>query len=721
MKKYTLILITLLVFILMAVAGCDSRNSTNGVYSVKILKPENLERTGENITIYADNNITVARIQAKVSDSKGNAPMGVPVSFKTTLGSIVNTALTDSSGIAIVTLRDHGFQGTAKVTAEVKGGSDVTYVDIIPTPSVGTIDVITVDNMIVNRTAEVVAYPKDVEESIVQDGTIVTFKTDVGNFQLADGTDLGQTTQISASNGVAKTFFNSGTKTGIASVSIQIDTLKVVKEINVKPGNPNKINLVPEQTNLVIGGDDVSLMRTYINTQVVDRYDNPVESGINIAFKAFRMDHDTEIAMGSITGMMTTDDEGSARNRFSVGTQAGVVTIQAVADSALAQTALTISASELSSIQYAFQDQVDLNIRGTGGVEQFELVVNLFDSYGNLLDLPTEVYFRFAAGQPIPDGCRIGTDVTDENSDLAVTAYNGQARATVSSGSGSGTVYIEVSDDRNRANQFAITATKSNIVINGGMPAYINIAIGDYNSGTNIGGGLWEVEVNASVTDQHGNPVSMGTAVWFSLAAAPPDFDEPDWAVINAAAFIGNQNTEEDSTAGVAYTRLVYDGSFANHKLMIVAECGSITETEEFQLPMNEPQLTMYPQHGHVDFGGPHSTATDTISTFIICEVADQEGNYIQDVEISLWSDRGVFMYYVDGNGEMPYKVTGSNDPRYVKTLATGIAMAKILFGIDECPPPQPGVPGEQNVQVNGQIEGTDITNNTNVLIIRYQ
>ena len=715
-------LITLFLLALMAtmlVVGCDSRNTTNGEYTVKILEPENMDT--QYITIYADNNITVATIQAQVKDNKGTAPSGVPVTFRTTIGSIIHTVVTDSSGLAQATLRDFGYKGRAEVTATVKGGSHSIFVDIIDAPAVDSIKVVSFDALDVNRTTEIAAYPKDSLDVNIQDGTIVTFKTDLGNFQLADGTDLGQTTQVEASNGVAKTVFNSGTKTGNANITVTVDDLVVGKEITINPGNPNKINLVPERTNLVIGGGDVSAMRTYINTEVLDRYDNPVESGINIAFKAYRMEGEEEIAMGSITEMMTTDSVGFARNRFSVGTQAGVVTIQAVADSAMAETALTVNASELSSIQYDFQDQVDLNIRGTGGVEQFELVVNLYDSYGNLIDVPTEVYFRFASNQPIPVGCRIGTDVTDENSDLAVTAYNGQARATVSSGSGSGTVYIEVSDDRNRANQFAITATKSNIVINGGMPAYINIAIGDYNSGTNIGGGLWEVEVNASVTDQHGNPVSMGTAVWFSLAAAPPDFDDPDWAVINAAAFVGNQNAEEDSTAGVAYTRLVYDGSFANHKLMIVAECGSITQTEEFQLPMNEPQLTMYPQHGHVDFGGPHSTATDTISTFIICEVADQEGNYIQDVEISLWSDRGVFLYYVDGNGEMPFKVDGSDDPRYVKTLDTGIAMAKILFGLDECPPPQPGVPGEQNVQVNGQIEGTDITNNTNVLIIRYQ
>ncbi len=716
-------LITLLVmafFATLFVVGCDDRNTTNGNYTVEILEPENMDT--EYITIYADNNITVATIQARVKDSKGNAPMGVPVTFRTTIGSIINEVVTDSSGLAKAVLRDYGYTGRAKVTAEVKGGTHSIFVDIINAPSVDSIRVITSTNLDVSRTTQISAYPKDEEGLNIQDGTIVTFKTDLGNFQLEDGTDVGQSAQVEASNGVAKAIFNAGTKTGIANISVQVDTMVVYNDISVNPGNPNKINLVPERTNLVIGGNNVSLMRTDVIAEVLDRFDNPVESGINVSFKAYRMEGENEISMGSITEMMATDEDGSVTNRFSVGTQAGVVTIQAVADSALAETALTISASQLSSIQYDFQDQVDLNIQGTGGVEQFELVVNLYDSFGNLLDVPTDMYFRFAAGQPIPAGCRIGTNVTDESSYLEVTAYNGQARATVSSGSESGTVYIEVSNSETVNDPAAITATKSNIVINGGMPRYINMAIGDYNSANNIGGGLWELEVNASVTDRYGNPVAMGTAVWFSIGPAfsDPNAVEPQWAVINAAAYVGNINAEEDSTAGVAYTKLIYDGSYANQRLTITAECGSVTQTTEFAMPMNEPQLTMYPQVGHVDFNGPQGNATDTVSTLIILEVTDQEGNYIKDAEISLWSDRGVFEFYVNGNGQTPYKVEGTDDPRYCNSLVNGMAMTRIIFGIAECPPPQNGVPGEQNVQINAQIEGTDITNNTNVLIVRY-
>ncbi len=726
-NTFKVMFVMLAVFLL--IFGCDNRNSTAGNYSVKLLVPEDLERAGSNITIYADNNITIATIRAKVSDSEGNAPMGVPVTFRTTIGSIVNAAVTDSSGIATVTLKDHGYKGTAKVTAEVKGGSDFIYVDIVEAPGVGSVDVVSVDNLLVNKTSQIVAYPKDVDNVNIQDGTVITFKTDLGNFQLEDGTDLGQSAQVSTSNGVAKTYFNSGTKTGLASVSIEIDSVKVMKEIAVKPGSPNKISLVPERSNLVIGGNDVSSMRTDITTLVMDRYDNPVDNGINVSFKAYRMEGETEIAMGSITGMMATDDNGAVTNRFSVGTQAGVVTIQAAADSALAETALTISASQLSSIQYDFQDEVDLNTRGTGGIEQFELVVNLYDSFGNLLDVPTEMYFRFAQNQPIPTGCRLGTNVTDHNSYLSVTAYNGQARATVSSGSGSGTVYIQVSNSSDPDDAAAITATKSNIVINGGLPSYINIAIGDYNSAANMGGGLWELEVNANVTDQYGNPVAMGTAVWFSIgpALSDPNGTEPDWAVINAAAFVGNINAEDDSTAGVAYTKLVYDGSYANQFLTISAECGTVTETTEFRMPMNEPQLVMYPQFGHVDFGGPWGSdaptdgSPDTVSSHIIYEVSDQQGNYVKDAYVSSWSDRGTFAFYVDGNGNTPYKVDGSFDPRFMKTPITGIGVNKIIFELRECPPPQNGVPGEQNVQINAQIEGTDITNNANILIIRYR
>ncbi len=726
-RKSIITLLVLAAFATLFVVGCDNRNSTSGEYSVEILVPENMDT--ENITIYADNNITVATIQARVKDSKGNAPMGVTVTFRTTIGSIINEVVTDSSGLAQATLRDFGYKGRATVTAEVKGGSHSIFVDIIDAPAVDSIRVVTSTNLDVSKTTQVSAYPKDADGLNIQDGTIVTFKTDLGNFQLDDGTDVGQSAQVEASNGVAKTIFNAGEKTGIANVTVQVDTLISYNQIIVNPGNPNKINLIPEQTNLVIGGNDVSLMRTDIVAEVLDRFDNPVDNGINVSFKAYRMEGEQEISMGSITGMMATDDNGSVTNRFSVGTQAGVVTIQAVADSALAETALTIRASQLSSIQYDFQDEVDLNTQGTGGVEQFELVVNLYDSFGNLLDVPTEMYFRFAQNQPIPTGCRLGTNVTDHNSYLSVTAYNGQARATVSSGSGSGTVYIQVSNSSDPNDAAAITATKSNIVINGGLPSYINIAIGDYNSAADIGGGLWELEVNANVTDQYGNPVAMGTAVWFSIgpALSDPNGTEPNWAVINAAAFVGNINAEEDSTAGVAYTKLVYDGSYANQFLTISAECGTVTETTEFRMPMNEPQLVMYPQLGHVDFGGPWGSdaptdgSPDTVSSHIVYEVSDQQGNYVKDAYVSSWSDRGTFAFYVDGNGDTPYKVDGSFDPRFMKTPITGIGVNKIIFELRECPPPQNGVPGEQNVQINAQIEGTDITNNANILIIRYR
>jgi len=143
----------------------------------------------------------------------------------------------------------------------------------------------------------------------------------------------------------------------------------------------------------------------------------------------------------------------------------------------------------------------------------------------NIIDTNQGVFFQLLSH---PLGALI--QWAKQNSDT-VSAQNGSAAVIISSGTASGIVSVRASTYTEEG--ILISAEKSNIIIHSGPPNSVDFSISGDDSGEDMGGGLWVVEVSALLTDSYGNPVDSGTAVFFSLP------EDPDFASVQANSYVG--------------------------------------------------------------------------------------------------------------------------------------------------------------------------------------
>ncbi len=532
----------------------------------------------------------------------------------------------------------------------------------------------------------------------VPDGTIISFESNKGFFQTSDGTYLGTYVEIETINGSALTHFNAGTQKGIATISAYISDLSTSADITIHPGPPIYMYLNPD-TNIVMAGSSENVL---ITAEVEDRYHNSVESGVSVNFAT---------TLGSIIEWDDTDDYGIAETTFSPGITAGSAQITAEADSANATTFITVVSNEVSYIEFAFSGQVDIQVQGTGGQESFEFIVYLYDMNGNFINTPDTVHFKFINA---PNGTNLNNAVFwPSNDSISVISGNGQAVASINSGSSSGTASIKAYTFNSLGTE--IYATKSNIVVHAGPPNSVDISVSGHDSGVDMGGGIWQIECAAVLNDSCGNPVDYGTAVWFSLP------DDPSWATIVADSYVGNENVNGDSLNGIAYTLLFYEGSHTNDSLVIQVEVSGnqpgqiFTDTGTVFMPIQFPVIDMVAVPQHIDwFENDPFDPDDKISTIRIT-VKDGQNNPIDNQIVVFSSTLGDPLEPDPPDTGDPYTgLTGVVNGEH------GRLNKEVEFHRYECPPPVMGEPGSTTATVTAQILGTQTTNNVTIILIRY-
>ncbi len=652
-------------------------------------------------TIYADNNLTYSTLTAVVRDEDNFAVAGETVRFRivpdnqgNSVGNLISTVTTDSSGVAETTFWDQGDVGTATIEAIVGTASMQVQVEVLPEPLVSSVvmDSSFVSNIGIDQVRTVSATALNEYDEFVEDGTLMTFTTVNGYFQ--DGTDSGASNgkryTVGTSNGTGTVYFNAGEISGENTVTAFIGEVADSQTFSVKPGSPTYLTMTTEEDTIQVNSSE----EIWVKAAVTDRYGNAVLSGKAVTF---------ESSIGSITSPNFTNTEGIATASFSSGLEAGLAEITAVADSATGSTVVNVISDDVSQMTYAFPGQVDMSIIGTGGMSTYELTVKLWDMSGNPILENKDVHFKFMAAPP--EGCNFNNQVYSPNDELIVTSVNGSAIVSVNSGTEAGVVWIKAYtiNDNNQE----VSATRSNIVIHAGPPYHIDGGIGEYDTGTNVGSGLWSVGISAIITDEWGNPVDYGTAVWFSI-----DDDTIEWATVIAEAYVGNLNEEGDSLQGVAFSTVIYDGSHTFEELPIRIECGDLSDVVNFKLPLNSPQLEMIPIPGHIDF--IEDTTYTTVTGEVNISVTDGQGSPIHGAKITLYSIRGDFIAPDD-----EYQVPGE-DYDVVQTNEAGVAIARILFHEYECPRVTPP-PNEVPVDITGTIVGTEVTDQTTIIILNYR
>jgi len=475
----------------------------------------------------------------------------------------------------------------------------------------------------------------------------------------------------------------------MATVSVSLGGVTSSGDIEIHPGPPRYMYLSHDITEIEVNSGET----VEIEAQVEDRYHNPVENGIGIDFTT---------DLGTVDEAAVTDENGVGYSTFSPGIQAGSATITALADSASAETVISVISNELHSIEFTTTEQVDIQVQGTGGQESYELTVNLKDMNGNMIDEDKIVYFELLNSP-------VGTNINNVGIIDSTMSSHGTAVVSINSGSQSGTVevkaysYVTQVDTHGEEVQVEISATKNNIVVHSGPPDSVIFTVGGHDEAVNMGGGVWLIQVGAMLNDSNGNPIANGTTVYFSLP------DDPDYATIETgSAYVGNENTEGDSLPGMAYSQMSFLGSHSLEDVNVRLQVGELEFFGSVNLPPQFLVIDITAIPLHVDWID-NSDVGDNKQTLIQVTVKDGQNNPIHDQTINFTGSKGT-------------PLSGQDPEDYVLiTDEEGKVEMVWDFMQIECPPPAPdGTPGTTTAIITAHLFGQGVTNNITVILIRY-
>lgn len=746
MRKYKQLFPVLTIVVLMLVSlttSCDQRNPPPLLTGIPV--PSEVREITKIIavpdTIYSDMNITYSEVSVTIKDGEG---FGVPsqiVNFRTDVGRILANVPTDSSGVATTTFWDDGESGLATITAVVRNYSDTdqntvvsadtamaqVFIAEVPEIESVTINFLSTANpypMTVMQTTEINATATNILGNDVPNNTLITFSCTKGRFVDEAGNILGISIVATTTNGRAYARYNAGALATTtpdvenAFVSASIGDVSSTREVLIRAGTPAAIGL---QSFVQVDGEmieaDTSFVASpnhiYMRATLNDLHGNPCQT------KPVRFETDLGTFLNTTqTVTINTDSMGEAQVRFTPGLTAGAATIQAFANNDTLQTQLifNVTSDDIHSISFTQQEQIDLNVANTGGEESAILRVNLRDINGNLIDSPQDVYFRIVNANP-PAGANLNNQpVTDS---VLVVSSGGEAQISVNSGTESGILIIRASCTN--ANGRWVRATKANIVIHAGPPAEVRPFIGGFNTGQNMGGGLWRVIAGAVVKDVYGNPVDRGTSVFFEL------INDVTNCQIGGNAYVGNVSVDDDSLDGVAYTTLSYSGIYTNDLITIRASTGAIMGEgvdgyATVPLPLNDPRFEIQANPASLIFG---DTSPDWKTSDIYAVLTDGQGQLIGNSVIMLLATKGQFVAIPGFNNNYPsdpaWRII-TDDGSYGTGDYVGWAWGQIRYHRLECPAgdAMTQTPGQTSGVIIGRILGTNVSAETNVALYRY-
>jgi len=514
-------------------------------------------------------------------------------------------------------------------------------------------------------------------------GQTVQFRTNLGYLTSSEA--------ITDSSGVATVKFHDGNAFGIATIEAIIGSVSQSIQINILD---YIIASMTTNTNVIYSdGDEATFATIQVLIKDINNY--------GVFGQAVQFGSDLGYLSPSVA---ITDSSGVATVNFHDGNAFGYATISAIIGSVSESIQIYIDGvppQDVSSIRFDVSEQIEISVQGTGGTETFELVASLYDNSGQLITQPKNVLFELLYA---PEG----TNINSVGLSDSTTSIAGKASVNINSGGHSGIVTCRVSTQT--LGGATISSTKSNIVVASGFTHTVQFAIAGHSSGTDMGSGMWRVQISAMLNDIEGNPVASGTHVFFSLP------DEPEWASVVASAYVNNQNAQGDSLAGVAYSFLSYNGTHTNDvvTVRIITGVEDIFEGE-LVLPIQSPTIDIVAVPSHIDWWGIPYPTPEYQSTEIRITVLDGQNNPI-DNQVVVFST---------GLGEPlePYP-PDTGDPY---TGLTGIVIGEhgrlnkeVEFFYMECPVPIPPNAGTTTAAITAQILGTDATNQVIVTLRRY-
>ena len=562
----------------------DSTSSTTTSNQVNVYPedawPYNLYLNSDVDQILLDNGATTAEIEARVENQYGAPIQNVTLYFESDKGTLEPTGVTDSAGVVTLTFSDNGTQDdlglvnieanfehpgfASSITDSVQitiGTNNGMTLEIIPVSYDETGSTVIVGEDIAGNAAVMllVATVVDTLQNPVA-GTPVEFVTTSGNDEVGS---ISYDNNISNTEGQVIAYFDDGGTVYTDNPGTpNFEGVTVVASFGENTTDPESFNVYSEDNvwpyNLIIntdtdvihvGGETVA----NITTRLLNALGNPVKNA-QINYTS---------TLGFITATGYTDSTGIDTVAFTdlgdpddVGVSDIVATFSHPGFSSVSiQDSLQIFIEDTTFQQCAYIEIPSSNpgrivVRDGGGVESTLIKAEVYDDNGNLINTPTPVVFTL---NPL-----VGDAYLNEVDSTTATAYtvNGVASVSVNSGTDPGPVRVEVTCDCDQDGTIDLTSVAVPVIIASGAPYYIEAEY-DPQATETIGGGFYQTECAATVSDIHHNPVEDSTYVYWTIDPIAPDtlID----AFVEGVSFTNNEGIISGiATSGVARSVIVY-------------------------------------------------------------------------------------------------------------------------------------------------------------------
>jgi uncharacterized repeat protein (TIGR01451 family) len=371
----------------------------------------------------------------RVRDGCGNPVSGVPVKFALDSGPdgaqgylfSDPVAYTSAQGIVSTTF-SFGMQvGLYKIVASVPGaeGSPVRFTATSTGGSPATVRLGAYPTAVEvgGQQAKLVAIVSDNHSNPAPDGTVVTFRTDMGSFE------SGTSYITSTVNGQAAAYLLSSTQVATATVQAEVVGDSDSTRIQFVPGPPAAINGSAAPPIVSVGGDT-----TVVTVDINDRFGNPVADGTAVTFTT---------ALGSFGGA------SSATATTSGGRASATLRSGAVSGTASVAVRSGVSAYRAVSVIFVAGAPDSINLtsdrsRVAVGGQNVEIRAQVFDRYANSVADGTVVTF-FADRGYLNGGTIAVATTSDGVARVNLTSGEtvGTARVRAEAGQGSDEISVE--------------------------------------------------------------------------------------------------------------------------------------------------------------------------------------------------------------------------------------------------------------------------------------
>lgn len=464
-----------------------------------------------------DGQITPASPATVSATVSGNAA-GEVVTFTLSnsaglLDPVSGTAITDSSGIATISLTAGDVEGAGQVTATIDSGASASVGFSTSGNGVSTfinLSLVLLDSSGVSTSNVSGANPGTLEATLTNggdpaQGVLVTFSLngDVGQLNPSSGTALTN------ANGVASIVLQSGPSEGAGTVTAIIEgNITQSIDFSVSISATDVTMTAPIITPSSIGANGTSTVEVTI-TETNNGVTTPLTETATVQFtsecvQAGTAVLDTNIDTVSGVAQSTYKDQGCGiTDTISISSTVG--------QTLLTQTgSIIVQAADAGSIEFISASPASIALQGTGGSGRSEtstVTFKVVDAIGNPVQ---NIGVNFTLTTSV-GGLTISPDTETEGP--AQTDTNGNVDVIVQSG----TIPTPVKVVATLESDATISTVSDELVISTGVADFnsLSLSASDLNpEGWNIDGST--SIITARVADHFNNPVPDGTAISFT-------------------------------------------------------------------------------------------------------------------------------------------------------------------------------------------------------------